>query len=269
MNARSSLLVLSLTVVSLAGKSVQAQVLIQPAAAPTVTAENEPWYLDGAPITYAGHLYYPSGAEIFFSPNEMVRSGFYMGVPLYARTTIEPYSVVYVPVAGGRMQPYERPRTGQLAGTVGSTPSTLPTPPSTVPPGGLTAQAPSPPSETTGGIAFQEPAGSTAPEPESRARPDIPRALGTAGRSTPMPTHTRIGGKPQGTNAIFIERHDGRWYPMGPAQPLDTSRMVPTGDDYKGFRVWSDREDSSVIYIPVTRDGTLAVPYTRTNPRSR
>lgn len=252
-----------------AGKTARSQVLIQPTPLPAVTAENEPWYLNGDPITYAGNVYYPAGAEIFFSPNEMVRSGFYMGVPLYARTTIEPYSVVFVPLAGGRMQPYERPRSGELAGTAGSTPTTLPTPAGTVPPAGLTAQAAGAPSQTTRVMPLEVAPSTQAPVPPAGMQ-EAPRALGTAGRlpSSPRQAHTRIGGRPQGTNAIFIELHDSRWYPMGPAEPIDASRMVRI-DDYMGFGVWTDRVGSSVIYIPVIRGGILAVPYTRTRQPGR
>jgi hypothetical protein len=56
----------------------------------------------------------------------MVRSGYYNGVPLYSDTTIEAYSIVYVPVQRGRMRPYERLRQGALAGTVASRTSSFP-----------------------------------------------------------------------------------------------------------------------------------------------
>ena len=59
-------------------------------------------------IQFAGDLYYPAGAAVFFDGNTMVRSGHYNGVPLYTDTTLEPYSVVYVPLERGLMQPYER-----------------------------------------------------------------------------------------------------------------------------------------------------------------
>ena len=106
--------------------AARAQVNMQPTPAPTVTAENEAWYQSGEPLMFAGNLYYPAGPAIHFIANEMVRSAFYRGIPLYSRTTIEPYSVVFVPVAGGMMQPYERPRTGDIAGTSGSSVAALP-----------------------------------------------------------------------------------------------------------------------------------------------
>jgi hypothetical protein len=265
MNRRARNALLALFFLGLLVESrVSAQILIQPTPLPAVTAENEPWYLGGEPITYAGNLYYPAGAQIFFNSNEMVRSGFYMGIPLYARTTIEPYSVVYVPLAGGRMQPYERPRTGEIAGTSGSTPTTLPTPGSTVPPAGLAPQAAGPPSQTVTVVPIQvtglpERSTGSLPGPPAAA----PEVVGTSGRtpSAPRPLHTRIGGRPQGTNAIFIEFQNIRWYPVGPARLIETAGMRRVGD-YAGFDVWSSSE--AIVYVPVTKGSTLAVPYSRT-----
>ena len=72
------------------------------------------------------NFYYPAGPRVHFMPFEMVRSGDFLGIPLYSRTTIEPYSVVFIPVGGGMMQPYERRREGELAGTVGSSAPSFP-----------------------------------------------------------------------------------------------------------------------------------------------
>ena len=243
---------------------ISGQILIQPTALPTITAENEPWYLGGEPITYAGNLYYPAGAQIFFNSNEMVRSGFYMGIPLYARTTIEPYSVVYVPLAGGRMQPYERPRSGEITGTAGSTPTTLPTPAATVPPAGLAPQAAGAPSQTVQVVPIQV---TESAEPSPGRLPNPPAAsevVGTSGRvpAARRPVNTRVGGRPQGTNAIIIEFQNVRWYPAGPARLIETARMSRVGD-YGGFDVWSAGE-SGIVYVPVTKGGALAVPYSRT-----
>ena len=97
-----------------------AQVHSRPTDPPIVTAENESWYRLAEPLQFAGDLYYPAGARVFFNGNTMVRTGHYNGVPFYADTTIEPYSIVYVPIPRGLMQPYERLRRGDLAGTTGS-----------------------------------------------------------------------------------------------------------------------------------------------------
>jgi hypothetical protein len=91
---------------------VIAQVQSRPTDPPVVTAANESWYVNGEPLQFAGDLYYPAGARVFFNGNTMVRSGHYNGVPLHTDTTIAPYSIVYVPIQLGLVQPYERPRQG-------------------------------------------------------------------------------------------------------------------------------------------------------------
>src|SRR5687768_14303934 len=82
-----------------------AQVTMRPTPAPVVTAENEEWYLSGEPITFSGSVYFPAGSQVFFNGSEMVRTGEYRGIPLYTKTTIEPFSKVFVPLDGRLMQP--------------------------------------------------------------------------------------------------------------------------------------------------------------------
>lgn len=265
MNRRARTVLLALAFGIVATNAARSQIVVVPTPQPTVTAENETWYLSGEPITYAGNLYYPAGAAIHFMRNEMVRSGFYRGIPLYTRPTIEPYSVVYVPLAGGLMQPYQRPRTGELTGTAGSVPNPLPVPPATVPPGGLIPQAAGAPSQTARIIPEQLPRPAvTEPIPPPVAS-EAAEPVGTAGRLPTRPSRVRIGGRPQGTNSIFIEYQGVRWYPVGPPRDIDVSRMVRL-DDYQGFDVWTP-DDRRTIYIPVTRGSSLMVPYSRTRPK--
>lgn len=253
---------LALILAFLAVTAAFSQVMVVQSTAPTVTAEQESWYQAGEPITYAGHFYYPSGPEVFFNPAEMVRSGFFGGIPLYSRTTIEPHSVVYVPLAGGRMQPYARPRDGELTGTAGSLPSTLPAPPATVPPAGLTPQAQGPPSQTTVVVPMQVGAGAMESFRPRQVGDEQP--VGTAGSLPPYEArHTRIGEPPRGAQAIFIEFDGARWYPQGPARAMDPTRLTRVGD-YHGFAVWSVAEGEPIIFIPVTPGNTLAVPYAQT-----
>ena len=54
--------------------------------------------------------------RIFFDPNVMMQVGAYKGVPLYIDATLEPFSHVLVPVAGGLMRRYERLRAPFHAG---------------------------------------------------------------------------------------------------------------------------------------------------------
>ncbi len=270
MNCRARSLILALSVGVFSSNVAFAQVVIQPTANPTVTAENEPWYLIGEPVTHAGSLYYPAGPRVFFNPNEMVRSGFHMGIPLYTRTTIEPYSVVYLPVGPGVTQPYERPRTGALAETSGSIASSLR--PMPVTPGqdafAPTLQAAGAASQTTTVVPVYIPlpvgtlGATSSPEPSRvDVRPDAANRT-TRGR---RPTHTSIGGVPQGSNSIFIEFEGQRWYKAGTAEPIDTNTMSRAGT-YAGIPVWAaPGRNAGIIYVPVTQQGgSLAVPYSRT-----
>src|SRR5262245_37054388 len=110
----------------LLGGLASAQVYQFPTPVPQVTAANADWQIRGAPIFYAGDFYYPAGPTVFFDGNVMVRSGVYEGIPLYADSTLEPYSVVFVPIGRNLLRPYERRRSGVLAGTTGSRPPSFP-----------------------------------------------------------------------------------------------------------------------------------------------
>ena len=110
-----------------ASAPAHAQATWQPAPVPLVTAENTTWFQSGEPITWDGGVFYPAGARRAFNPYQMVRSGSFRGIPLYTDATLEPNSIVFVPLAGAIVQPYERRRTGALAGTLGSLAPSLPT----------------------------------------------------------------------------------------------------------------------------------------------
>ena len=197
--------VFALLVASGIATAAAAQVTMRPTPAPLVTAEREAWYLKGDPISYGGQLYYPAGAQVYFNGNEMVQSGSFAGVPLFVRTTIEPGSLIYVPVGGGLLQPYERLRSGDLAGTVGSRTPSFPVAlsPEPLP---STAQAAGPPMAGTVVLTREDP---TPPPIE-----ETPRPIATSGRAQPVqePMHVRIGERPTGLNAIYIEFQGRRWF---------------------------------------------------------
>src|SRR3990170_2221744 len=138
-------LVLFVAVVVAIAAPAAAQIQSRPTDPPLVTALNESWYQLREPLQFAGELYYPAGAAVFFNGNTMVRTGHYNGVPLYADTTLEPFSRVFVPVSRGLMQPYERQRQGALAGSTGGR---LP----------MAAVAPTAPPLTIGAISVYTPA---------------------------------------------------------------------------------------------------------------
>ena len=246
------------------GGSLSAQVQMRPTDPPLVTAENEPWYLEREPVMHAGQPYYPAGALVFFNRNEMVRSGFHMGVPIFTRTTIEPYSVLYIPVGRGLMQPYERPRTGDLAGTVGSRTPSFPVGIATSDTASF-PQAAAPPvlvAQSVGAIENPATWVSLRGEPAADAAP-----IGTTGAPSPSPeqsSHVRIGDRPSGLNAIYILYHGTRWFSTGETIEVDPSAMERSGD-YHGFPVWRGKTPGR-IFVATTKTGTIAVPYSREKP---
>jgi hypothetical protein len=257
-----------------------AQVTWQPAAPPLVTAENETWYRAGNAIEWNGELYYPAGAPEAFNRYQMVRSGSYRGIPLYTDTTLEPYSIVFVPIAGGRMQPYERPRTGMLAGSVGSRTSSFPTSTATEQSGalgvtaeGFVVQAAAPPTFARaydlGPGAEPEPISPAVPvvagaigrtpsaTPATRAEITSARATATSGRVTTVTNGASTAARPTGINNVWLTYNGRRWVSAGPAVGRDAT-FTRVGD-YRGFPVYQRVGDSLTIYVPTTDD--LIVPF--------
>lgn len=263
---------LALTILVVAG--VGAQVISQPTPVPLVTADSERWYLSGEPITRDGFIYYPAGAQVAFNPNEMIRSGSYLGVPLYARTIDEPFSTIYVPLARGFMQPYARFRAGDVAGTVG-----------TVAPTGVTAanalagvaivplyQALGPVTHTAGpttddyglprGVIPAVPPTGTAAA-GTVGSPAAPTAPAQPVSAPPAPMHTRIGPAPQGINAVFVWFKDHRWIGEGRTVVLDRARMIEVGD-LGGFPVFVERETPEQrIFVATATGASLLAEYRR------
>lgn len=245
-----------------------AQIQMQPTAPPTQTAEMESWYATNEPVIFAGKWYYPGGPSIHFLSNEMVLSGFYRGIPLYTRTTIEPYSVVFVPVAGGLMRPYERRRAGDLAGTTGSSVPTLPVEiPSAFGPATRLQAAGPPFVETQGAVPeslLSEPPdvlrNSGAVDGGGQAQSATP-GVGTGGHETEARPGVRVGPRP--ANEIYVEFNKRRWYASAPPASLDRSSLQRIGEWY-GFPVYtSPGIGSSTIFIPIERGSDTYAAYSR------
>ena len=216
-----------------------AQIQSRPADPPIVTADNDSWYRSGDAVQFAGDLYYPAGPQVFFNGNTMVRSGQYNGVPLYTETTVEPFSIVLVPISGGLMQPYERPRRGALAGTTGSRAPSFP-----VQVASPTAKARVTPASSAGRSA------------------QIPGAVGTAGYVVPRPQDGPAIvslRRPQSNDGVWVEFGGEKWVSAGPAIPFNPSQLFRVGD-HGGFPVYARRDlKEEVIYLP-TVPGVVA-PY--------
>src|SRR3954451_3963983 len=121
---RASTLAGAVLVALLLPKNSNAQAYAYGTRAPDVTAATAAWQAADAPIIVDGLIFFPTRGFRFFDAGVMTQSGVYEGVPVYADVTIEPYSIVYIPISRTMMRVYERRRDGALAGTTGSrTPS--------------------------------------------------------------------------------------------------------------------------------------------------
>jgi hypothetical protein len=136
----------------------------------------------------------------------MVQTGVFDRVPIYSDATLEPYSVVYVPVGRAIMRAYERRRDGELAGTSGSRTPTFPVAPV------ATFEPPPERTAATAGTAV----GSTlwlpaAPEPVAS-----------------RPTHARIESvpRPHATDGIWIQFNGAKWYSNGEAVAYSPTRFM-------------------------------------------
>lgn len=239
--------------------AARAQMTLRPADRPLVTAEQEGWYLRGEAITYDGSFYFPAGPEVYFNPFEMVRSGYYRGIPLYARTTIEPYSIVFVPLAGGLMQPYERRRAGEVAATVGSFAPSFPVQRDLEVPGDFMAEAPAPAMATDRFYALRpgEGMGHWHVRHHHEPAPEEPPATGEL-----QPLRSAL--QPHGLNAFYIDYDNARWFNSGRAVIPDPASLTRAGT-YEGFDVFTSRDAGpDTIYVPVSHTAeALMTPYTR------
>jgi hypothetical protein len=241
------------------------QILYRPTAPPSVDAAAAPWRMSGEPIFYAGSYYYPTGPSVFFDGKVMSQVGEYRGVPFYADVTLEPYSIVFVPIGRSLMKPYERPRRGDLAGTVGSrTPSWPVEVPSGAPaqarrsPGTQAPVAPGSPAVTPSAITPQ-------PIATSGLLQCVPCApVGTTTSAAPpaaTPTIAQTIPPPSRNDGITVTFDSRRWFSSGPSVSYSPDRFVQVGD-LGGFPVYRQQSGSSpgTIYVTVVPGGPVA-PY--------
>ena len=247
-----------------------AQMLSRPTDAPQVSAASESWYQLREPIQYAGELYYPAGASVFFNGNSMVRTGHYNGVPLYADATRDPYSVVYVPIGGGQLQPYERRRRGDLAGTTGTT---LPSFPIALLPDGpvvpMAAGAPTNLPLSTGAIGAFTPEVTPpvvfvpAVAPVAAPACSCEAAAVPAVAVVPPLPADRVAvlsaRRPDNNDGVWIRFDGATWVSTGVAEPRTTA-FTQVGE-HAGFAVFRKQDGGDVIYLQ-SREGVVA-PYRR------
>lgn len=163
------------------------------------------------------------------------------------------------------MRPYERPREGELAGTVGSRASSFPV-------------------QRDGDSSARSQVGASQAlpilVPERDVIPDAAAvAVGTTGVGSPRPwqatstirvravpaqrTAVNYVRRPTGNDGVWIEFEGARWFSSGRAESYNADRFQPVGS-YRGFVVYRDTmgDRGDPIFVTVVPDGPLA-PYTR------
>jgi hypothetical protein len=201
-------------------------------------ATSADWQSSGAPLLFGGSAYYPSGPTVFFNGSVMVRSGSFEGVPIYIDATREPSNVVYVPVTGGQMRPYERRRADQIADTVVPSPAPPPKP-----------AEPEIPVATPG-----------LPQQGSLTGPSAVRA-GAAARPAVVESIPRA----YANRGIWIEFGGRIWLASGAAGPYWPGRFDQIGS-YHGFPVYQESGHTDQIYVPSVQGGPIA-RYSLSNER--
>jgi len=270
---RACVFVLFLSVAVPLPRTGNAQVYQFRTPSPMVTATAADWQINSDPVVVNGLVYYPTRGFRFFDGQVMMQIGVVERVPVYADTTLEPYSILYIPIGRDRMREYERRRDGELAGTTGSRPPSFP------------VQSPSVQAlretsvdagGTTGLVEPQQPQLAAAATTQPSA---APAPVGTAGGNTPTAASSAVTGgasdrglgrrtliesipRPSGANGVWLEFNGARWYADGPAASFSPDRFEPVGE-YRGFPVYRDKTTArDAIWISVVKDGPLA-PYVR------
>jgi hypothetical protein len=250
------------------------QMMSRPTDAPQVSAAGESWYQLREPIQYAGEAYYPAGAAVFFRATEMVRTGHYNGIPIYADATQDPYSIVYVPIGGGRLQPYERPRRGDLAGSTGSRPPAFPV--ALRPEGPVTPMAAGAPTSlpfSIGAIGAFTPELMTSVASALAARTAAPvctcESADTAAEPVVIPVAAAFhfdgvavitARRPDNNDGLWVRYDNATWVSRGVAEPrTDAFTQIGERDGFPVFRKRDAGDD--VIYLPSR--GGLVAPYRR------
>jgi len=195
-------------------------------SAPQVTASNASWQINSEPIVLHGLVFFPTREYRLFDGQVMAQIGIYQGVPVYADTTLEPWSLVYVPVGRDRMRVW-KPSRGELAPSTSTAWAPLPIEPRAI---------------------EEKPVGTAGTIP-----------LPASGTVSPPRTPDR---RPPSRMSVWLEFEGSRWYSAGAAASFEPDRFRPIGA-YHGFPVYREiNGPTNRIWISVVADGPVA-PYER------
>jgi hypothetical protein len=159
----------------------------------------------------------------------------YQRVPIYADTTREPFTIVFVPIGRDRLRVYERAPV--TAFPVASGRGARPSSPIVI----VTAPETSPPVGTTGTIVSM-----------------LPRTT----RVTPSRISVDAMARTSTTNGIYVEYAGARWYSNGAAATYSPERFTQIGE-YRGFAVYRDRARRTDEIWIASVVGGLVAPYQR------
>jgi hypothetical protein len=248
-----------------------AQVLSRATPPPARTAAGSAWYANRDAIFVLGTAYYPAGASRFFNGNTMVPVTEFDGVPIYQDATLEPFSLVFVPIGRGLVQPYEARRAGPLAGTTGSRAPSFPVQTdaeaSEELPDEEVVTDPTLSSEIAVPVGTSYgPCGTVAVNLHcgERAEPVRTEALANAPAPPPPARVLRTAIAPEYQSAIWIEFAGTRWFSVGRAMPFEPSGYEQVGE-YYGTPVYrAVGQSDTIIYVPPV-DG-MVTPYRKAPP---
>jgi hypothetical protein len=177
---------------------------------------------------------------------------------------METGSLIYVPLAGGLVRPYERRRAGDLAGTEGSTAPTYPVSlsagPESIAPGLVQTPADARPVGAMGAAHGVE-AGASEP---------LRQPIATGGSTGLLVSELPRGRPPrretvrrESPNAAFVQFGGGRWFAAGRAIEFDPARLSRIGEHH-GFDVFTEPGRPGTIYVPSIGGAPgLVAPYAR------
>jgi hypothetical protein len=230
---RRHIILVVVVMVVLLAQAADAQVLQSQMPAPEVTAATAPWQINNEVIVVSGLAYYPTREMRMFDSQVMAQIDVYQGVPIYADLSLQPFTVVYVPLSRDRMRTYERPHDPNFAAISGRG--------SVVPSAGVSAAIEEQrPVGTAGMIAAPTPIRSAVPEQRRMRSPVMARQSG----------------------GVWVPFAGSRWYNDGPAVSHSPDRFVQVGS-YHGFPVYRDRSGpADRIWIPAV-EGGLLTPYAK------
>ncbi len=231
---RACLLGLGLSVAVLVPKTGRAQVYEFRSPPPVIDAAAAAWQVDSQLMLFAGLAYAPTREFRLFDAQVMTQIGVFKGVPIYADPTLEPWSVVYVPVGRDRMRTYSRVREVAADARVATDAITV---------------------AGAGAI------GTASMIVPSAPREAVPEAV--ADRVAPRPAGAAEIRTPRRTDGVWLEFQGRRWYSDGEAVSYSPDRFIPVGD-YHGFPVYRENtsKQSDVIWVSSVQDGPLA-PYVK------